>query len=484
MFIREGEIMQSRGITIAKRLGVLVVCILFLFIFFKNSAPLGAESKHLLGDSFFLGPDNRIDKRDDGIALIQNYVYLNTNMSFKYDYVKVKIIFQNSNKALDLKVGYKDKVDWHYNNQIAYSSTLDDLNWDVIGLKPYLYQKQHNFDLIEKFYSNPPINSTIGFYNYNRSDFINSNTELHDYEKLDKKITLNIPLRGPHILYAYLEGETFELDIEKRDLNWYEDPDPMDIKIYKDNDLVYEATIQDDGIVDALSQLGKKQTISLKNPGPDLPEPGIYRIEFDGSNDSVITKLTTNLNRLIFEGPINPINNAEVYGDLVAQTQPLEIYSNSNYYTFITSHNASVQKIRVDEQDVDLSQVGQPYVHKISGPREIHRIIFPKGGDVVTNGTGFFSFSPDRFFEPLPFNSLQIKNKSDLDQVDYILTSYKPTQKIGDDRVAEIEFDLSDAVIQKGKLSWLISAPGLKESGGEILIKDIEFTFTKKGWFQ
>jgi hypothetical protein len=433
----------------------------------------------------YLGPSDRISMVGSGLKIVDNLIYIDTKFSYKYDHAKVRINFlPPSIYDQDIKMGYRNNTIWHYSDKILYFPVLYNLSWKVVGNNPYLYQKNSTYDLIEKFYSNPPTSSTIGFYNYDRSDFINSSAELPNYEKLDKKISLNIPLRGKHVMYAYLQEETFQLEVEKRDLNWYEDPDPMDIKIYKDDDVVYQDTIPDDGIADASKKLGNPQTITLKNPGPDLPEPGIYKIVFEGSSDTVITKLTTNLNRLIFEGPVFPINNAEAYKGLVSETKPVELYSNSNYYTFNTVHNASLQNIAIDEQGVYLTEVPKSYTHKLTGPREIHKLVLPNGGDVVINGTGFFSFSPDRFFEPLPFNSLQIKNKSDLDQVDYILTSYKPTQKIGDDRVAEIEFDLSDAVIQKGKLSWLISAPGLKESGGEILIKDIEFTFTKKGWFQ
>ena len=52
----------------------------------------------------------------------------------------------------------------------------------------------------------------------------------------------------------------------------------------------------------------------------------------------------------------------------------------------------------------------------------------------------------------------------------------------GEWQVNERTFDLATAYTEDNKLSWTVKAPKLKERGGEIIIKDIQITFHKKGW--
>jgi hypothetical protein len=77
-----------------------------------------------------------------------------------------------------------------------------------------------------------------------------------------------------------------------------------------------------------------------------------------------------------------------------------------------------------------------------------------------------------------------INSAEDIARADYLLTDYKTPKHEGDWLVAEREFDLHDAAIQNGQLSWLLNAPGLKENNRTVEYKNIVMTLSKKGWFK
>ncbi len=466
---------------------IIFGAVLGFYLLFSNTAPLGAHEFYTWPDKQLsaLTPEARTEILDDGVKINDDLVYFTTNVKYKYNSAHIKVIFDQPDENQPIKVGYKDDDVWHYNSQTLNEPLLNNMSKYVVGDGPYLYQRNPNYSSMEDFADNPPRSEPIGLYDLDKNDYVPADFKIPDYKPSGRTISLNIPLRGRHVLYAYLNNEPFEMMIEKRDLNWYEDPDPLVIKIYRETDLVYQATINDDGVADASKEIGEKQSISINNPGPELPEPGVYKIVFEANADTVITKLSTNLSRLVFEGPIYPINNAEIYKGLVEETKPVDIYTSSSYVSFQTSHSASLQNVFINEKEFPLDKINKVISFEVPGKSsQIKKITTPKG-DVIINGTGFFSFAPDKFFYPLPFDALQIQNEQDLNQVNYVLSNYRAGIKLPNgEQVAELDFGLSDAVIQKGKISWMIAAPGLKENGRQLVIKNIEVSFDKKGWFK
>jgi hypothetical protein len=330
----------------------------------------------------------------------------------------------------------------------------------------------------------PPTNKVIGTFDYN---FPTSNTvTIPGYRPATQDTVINIPLRGETIMYAYLDNEPFHLTVTKQDLNWYADPDVVNIKVYKDNDVVAQGIIDDDGNASSNHVIGPPQSVTINNPGGGNAESGVYKIVIDSTSDSVITRIQTNLHKLVFQGPIYPVDNSKVYGDLATGVNPTKLYSDVPTVSVQTYHSAS-QSVLVGPQ---LLPIAAGQAANVSGPTgatetSLVPIVIPKS-DAVINGVGYFSFTPDEFFAPTPYKILPLTDQTDLSQVDYIITNYPgaPKQLGGGWEEQTLNFDLSNAVTQKGKLSWLISAPGLKENGRSIEIKSIDMTLTKKGWFK
>jgi hypothetical protein len=281
-------------------------------------------------------------------------------------------------------------------------------------------------------------------------------------------------------MYAYLKNEPFNMSFTKRDLNWYSDPDVVKISVYKAQDKVFEASIDDDGNDTNNHKLGPEQTIDIKNPGPGLPESGVYRIVIDAPIDSVTTNITTNLNKIVFEGPLYVVDNHDVYGNIITKTQPTKLITNAQNLNFRSDHKQSTS-VLVDKQLVNIATPNQIFTATNNSPNALLTI---PNSDMIVNGSGYFAFTTDQYFAPTSFKILPINNKDDIAQTDYVLTNYKEPDHNGYWLVSERQFNLDNVYIQKGQLGWVINAPGLKESNSTIEYKQIKMVLNKKGWFK
>jgi hypothetical protein len=464
-----------------------VSCALVSFITISNMTPWGAEviySSQDDGGISLVGPTNRIKIQKQGTEYIPEQIsdltYFTTNMPFDFDSAKISITYLNPYSDQMIKLGYKDKDIWHYNTTVIDSTILEKMSWSKIGTGPSLYQKNPDYKTVEDFMFKPPKGKVIGTYDYNLAYLKNFETVIPDYKPYYMDTEINTPLRGKHTMYVYLDGEKFNLEVTKQDLNWYEDPDVMSIKVYKGRDEVYQATIDDDGITDDSKTPGTEQLITIKNPGLDFPEKGVYKIVFDNSGDTVIKKIKTNLHKIIFENTISPIDNAQVYPMVTKETHETKVFTNAKQIKFQTNHDQGKQDITILNQKVALEKTHEQITVGASG--EVNDISMPKS-DVIVSALGFFAFSPDSLFEPSPYKVVEVSDKDDIDHIDYLVTNFTPPLNNSSGwRTAIKEFDLRDAYVDKGKLSWIIQMPGIKDRPLGILIRKIEIQFTKKGW--
>jgi hypothetical protein len=467
---------------ISRILSALIALLLITYIVFANTTPINIKRNFTSNgkDISVPYPGTRIEKIGATTKQINEPIYFTNKMPFKFDHSKIKISYKNQNPDQMIFIGYKNQDPWHYNTQVLDYPPLDNLKLPKIGRGPYLYQKNADFKSIDDFFNNSPKNKVVGIFDYSDVDALQSNLDIPSYRPSKNNTSINVPMRGKTVMYAYLNNESFNMSFTKQDLNWYADPDVATISVYKGSDKVYDATIDDDGNATSNHDSGQPESVIIKNPGPGLPEAGVYKIVIDAPDDSVITNVTTNLHKLAFEGPLYVADNHEVYGDIVAKTKPSMLTTNAQSLSFRSDHGKSKTAV-VDKQVVNISKANQVYTAQSTSPTTSVNI---PNSDMIVNGSGYFAFSPDQFFAPTPFKILPINSASDVAQADFILTDYKAPKHVGEWLVAEREFDLRDAVMQNDQLSWIIKAPGLKENKRTVEYKDIEMTLTKKGWFR
>ncbi len=472
-----------RWLTIIFRsFAILTMGYIGLHIILINVAPFGEKityGKYTLPQ---FTPENRVEIANGVVKQIDDLTYFNSGMPYNFEKANVSVSFKNSNAGQELYLGYRDQVKWHYKTLLLDSPIINSITWPKIGNEPYLYQKQIVYKDIQDFLNNPPKDKTIGTYDYDSAALTELDPLIPDYKPAVADSIISTPLRGKTTMYVYVNGEPFDMTFTKRDLNWYADPDVTKIQVFRQKDVVYEATIDDDSNDTDDHKVGQNQKVEIKNPGPGLPEPGVYKIIIDQSGDSVITGITTNLHKIVFEGPLLPIYNKTTYAGLIKQTIPTILTTNSTSLSLQIYHKDAFQTVTVENQNVILDKVDNEYTIKPKTPQGT--ITLPLS-DIVVNGTGYFAFSPDQFFTPSLYNLLPIKSAEDLDNVDFVLTNYQGAPKReGDWLVAEREFDLHDAIIKKGQLNWMLQAPDLKDNNYTIDIKSIEMTLTKKGWWE
>jgi hypothetical protein len=453
------------------------------YLAFMNTVPFPITFHYTASDTKKMskpGPATRVSAVPDGVFTQNgNPVYFVSAMPFQFDHATVQLKFRNPNPDQTISLGFKDRPEWHYQTNVISAPFLDAFTWPKVGSGPYLYQKTAEYKSVDEFLKNPPQNKIVGTYDLDAAELAAETPPPESYRAAGQDTHIAIPLRGKTTFYVYLENEPFKLKITKRDLNWYADPDTMKITIYKGKTIVMTATIDDDGNAKDDKRPGGSQTIELKNPGPGLPESGVYKIVVDASRDSVLTELTTNLHKIAFEGPLYPVSNREVYGRVGGNPAPTVLYANADHVSVSASHASSLQTIYAGAQTVPLTAVNQPVS---IGNQEDSQITIPKS-DAVINGAGYFAFSKDQLFAPTRYKLVQVQSAADLQNVDYLLTSYAPPNKLDDGWFqAEKTFDLKDAVTENDKLSWVISAPGLEENKRMINLKDIELDMSRQGW--
>jgi hypothetical protein len=457
------------------------------FIILQNLAPFGITVKYdLQNKSKYLstpGPKERVAKEDingkTSYKQISDLIYFSTVMPFHFDKATVRIQLKNDILDQAIKVGYKDQEDWHYNNKVIDAPLLSLPSWSSVGDTTVLYQRKKTYSSVQDFFKRPPKDVLVGTYDYATDKL--TKTTIPGYKPQTKETVINTPFRGKVTMFAYLQDEPFHMSVTKQDLNWYKDTDPATITVFKDDVKVFDTSIDDDGITDASRKITTPQTVSIKNPGPGLPETGVYKIVISASSDIIIKQIKTNLHKIVFDGTMLLAGNAEVYSKIISQTYPTTVYTNALVVSVLTYHDQALQRITTPKKTLRLTKVNQE--GQIIPEDDLTQMTIPKNDVILKGYAGYFALDKNQFFLPTAFRTVTISQASDIDLVDYILTDKKPAKQIGDWRVVEQTYDLNDATIDNGKLSWLIQAPKLQDNHNTITIGDIEVTLHKKPLF-
>ncbi len=469
---------------------IFIFCALTLvsFVVVQRISPFGrylSYSTNSVDSPIELVPINRYEQitSNEGsneYRLINDIIYFTTQLNAAFDTAKVVITYKNRASNQNIYVGYQDQEAWHYTSALLDAPVLDSLislGWKKTDTKPNIYQKIPKYQNFDQFLTNPPPNEPIGIFNFDQNIF--RQTYLPNYQPSNQETEINLPLRGKVVFYTYVSNESFKLTVSKKDLNLYPDPDLVNIDIYKEDDIVYSAQIDDDGIVDDSGKSNSDQQIYIQNPGPELPEPGVYKVVIDAGGDSVITKIKTNLHKIVFDSPIYPISNKEVYPNIVNQTQSNQFYSDARQLNLTTFHKNTEQTVQIGTESAEL-KFKQELIATPSASSDLTEIILPKSDVQLRAKLGHFAISQDNYFQPTRYKLQNISNPDDLDNLNYIITDYTTPEMDGEWKKGIIEFDLRNAYIKNGTLRWILKTPGLKENGNEIIIKKIELEFVKK----
>lgn len=382
--------------------GIVLLTAVIAFTFFNNITPLGITVYYDMAQNnksiSQLGPKKRITQWTYGgqpvVKVLDDLIYFTTDMPFNFDTATVKIYFVNKSQDQTFSVGFQDQSDWHYALKPYDAPFLDALNWTHKGRNTILYQRQQNYPTVDAFLSNPPHNAIIGTFDYDSDIGDDSQIHLPNYQPAQQETVINTPLRGRQVIYAYLQNEPFHMTIEKQDLNWYADPDTVTIRVYKNNNLVYKTSGDDDGITDGSRKVLPPEEIKIDNPG--TPESGVYKIVIDANQDTIIKSITTNLHKIVFQGSLFLAGNSDVYGPVVASTSATTVYTNALSLSAVTYHGSGEQTITVGSESAILNAIKIPL--QIKPPDLLTKIVVPQNDVIINAFQGYFTFSSDQFF--------------------------------------------------------------------------------------
>lgn len=471
---------KLKNIVIIRLILWLILLIFLAWLAYNKVVPGGKISYTYEPGKFnyFIGklsPADRVRIKNGSALLTGEPIYFSLKPPRHFEKARVSVKFKNTSSSQVIELGVlNDKVSWNLDLKPLENKIIDQLAmvWPVIygSDEVKLIQREKKYETIEEFLRNMPPRNEIGLYNYNlKNKFI-----LNGYAPGSQTQSLDYSLRGSYQYYTYIKNEDLDFAFNFIDLNINKDEDPVDVKVYSQDGLIFTQRAPD-------SNEAGSRAINLKIP--NLSE-GIYRVSFVANDDIVTKNIATRQNRFSL---INKAWLARGNG------QDIVLYTDSDKVSVQTINPASLGVIKIGGQELNLQETYKQISSAADGPTltgdqegeatRLTKIELPKD-DIIISGNGVFSFSETELVNPGYKNISQNINLNN-QGINYILSFYKSPAKDGEWSLAEAEFNLEKAYQEQGKFQFIISAPGYGENReGKILIKEIKVELTGNSLWQ
>jgi hypothetical protein len=390
---------------------------------------------------------------EERTAMFQNIyineepVYFDVFMPRDFDIINLEFTFQNQFNSLIQLGAQVGEEGWDL--KPLESQIIDNLIWPSVeenGL--VLFQRDYKYNSVKEFLDNLPKPEEIASFNYN----IDHNFTIKDYLPVDKITILENDIDDGYEFYTYIKDEDmyyqFELDAGDFDV----DKEFVYLNVYdKDNNLISNF-YPEKNVIDAELQ--------------DLVE-GVYKLELISYESLITKKIKTKQQYMSF---INELNIVDDQANLI---------TNSKSLSFLTFYNEGVQTVEVDNEKIEINEIWEQ--KKINLAPGIKEIKIPKGKLSVI-GDGLFAFNKNQYFNPL---IKKINQTTDLEKegINYIIANYNLPKIEGGFKMNSVEYDLADKGLKDGKLRFVISIPGLVQSGQGIVIKDLRVELVRDSIF-
>lgn len=485
--------MNKKALILAKVIIVLIPIVILGWVLNKQFSPLGklVIKKDFKKESPFISdfyPRIRVDNiAKDGKEYYQTIrddaVYFDLELPRWYNQATFVIKFKNFNPLLEIN-GRQNKDKWIFDEKPLESKIIDkaleskDWSKSEEG-EVRLLAKNSQYPSIQSFIDDPPNTDQVATYFYTD---LSKSAKLPDYKKSNELLEINKTLRGPHTIYTYIKNEVLDYQFTLQDINRGVGEDEVNINVYqqKTGEIIYTNNIPDDENIESNGQASETQQTSINIP--DLDE-GIYKIELASSDDLLISNIKTKQNKVIFGGRLFIADSPEYNESISSQTMNTDFYSSGKRLVISTSHPDSLQTLLINNSPIiNIDQVTKKFVLRkdelISDG--LNLINSPKS-DLLIESDGYFSFSLDSFFFPIPSNIHKLDFDTKLEDTDYIIaTDYHPPAKEDSWSVATAKFNLTDLYIDDdNKVQFMLGAPGLHENEREVRIAEIKVILEK-----
>ena len=393
-----------------------------------------------------------------GVTVKGDPVYFSVRPPRRFTRAKVTVKFKNTTDSPVVELGLlNDKMAWNYELKPLQNKIIDQLSlvWPTVSgaAGARLIEREKKYNTVEQFLNSLPPTSEIALYDY----ILKTEFKLADYKPRPESRVIDYNWRGAYQFYTYIKNEALAYIFDFADLNLNQDSDPVRIKVYSQDGLIYERRIADDD--------ASERQVSLKIT--DLPE-GTYRVSFIANDDIITKKIISPQSQFAL---INKVWLAD------GNAKNLVLYTNSREVSAQTINPASLSEVKVGGRAINLNETHKQF-SILTGNRP-ETIALAKD-DIIISGDGVFALAADSLVDPrLP----NVDKNLEINQgkINYILTGYQGAKSADGWLSAAADFDLTKAYQENGKYQFLLSLPGLKAgepAGGEAVIKEIKVELT------
>lgn len=341
----------------------------------------------------------------------------------------------------------------HYDWQPLYIASFAPVkqfeNISIFGKENKNYEDYDNVN--DWILKNIPEHSRICLYDYELSNDVLIN---EDIEYKNEHTEINQTFRGTHTFFVYLK-DNLNLSIGKQDLNWYVGEDEYLVELYDINDnLIFSDIIMDDGVFEAT----KEKIPQHKSFFVDGIEEGTYKLkltDLKGENrydDSTITNIRINTNRIITSGQILPLSPSDLFFNLNQNTT----------LRFYAWYRGGIQNTTISGAENKIIEINETLLGEwvpVNFTRGSYRMSIES--NLRISGTNF-AFSNDSYFYPYNY---------DIDNEDcsWIMISDYDVVEVEEDGwvTARKAFDGSEIKLYKDQIVF-----GLKKEDDEDVMID------------
>ena len=302
------------------------------------------------------------------------------------------------------------------------------------------------------------------------------------YEPQDGDVSIDVPLRGTHVIATYVRDEVLAFDVDWTDMNRSFDADGMTIEVRsQQGEVVGESATQDDGVVVASGVPADHRT-SVRVPNL---EEGMYFVRILTTNDALITRIRSDQHVLAFKDTVF-LAGSEEYADAVPDilTSPTVVRTTALAVSAAGSHAASFQTVSAPAGTTELSEINSVLRIHTSTPESarLARIDVPKN-DLHLTGKGWYGLNSEPFDPGTNVRELSPFDTFETTQIFLLPSDYAPPKKKHSGRkIASASFEVGPAHIDEENDEFVIalSAPGFAEGlAGDILLEHVDLKLTR-----
>jgi hypothetical protein len=420
-------------------------------------------------------PQDRVDENSGRLPkMIGDPLYFSVFTPRSFSSAKLTISYRRhlTEKIPIIEAGVlADSIVWRYDLQPIENRIIDNLksSWRILSLKdPLVLQAGNYYSDRNQFFQDLDQNnlngcdynlsfSCLAVYNYD----LDLNPDLSSFSE-EQPLIFDIPLRGVHNLFIYINKNPLELELEFVDLNQDKAANPISLILTQGQKIVARSDLPD--LNNDLAS-GREENKSLSLSSGNIPA-GIYKLEIKISDDTVIKRIKSSTNRLVFIHKLWPVS----WG------KDIEIFTDAYYLQAKALGPASCQEFFFNGEkfNIDVPYEQKSFYLKNAG--NLNKIELSED-DVILENNAIFAFSEKNFFNPMikkvdPYFQLS-------SDIKYIISNYEtPKIKTAGFLEKTLEFDLRGAYRERGKYNFIISIPGLKpEEGSYVEIEKIKIEF-------